>query len=41
MKKGIVNPFHSSSFEIDEDVLPFGVEMFARIIDQYLGLKLF
>ena len=40
-KKGIVNPFHSSSFEIDEDVLPFGVEMFARIIDQYLGLKLF
>lgn len=39
--KGIVNPFHSSRFNIDEDVLPFGVEMFARIIDEYLGLKLF
>jgi amidohydrolase len=39
--KGIVNPFHSSRFDIDEDVLPFGVEMFARIIDEYLGLKLF
>ena len=40
-EKGIVNPFHSSRFNIDEDVLPFGVEMFARIIDEYLGLKLF
>ena len=39
--KGIVNPFHSSRFDIDEDVLPFGVEMFTRIIDEYLGLKLF
>jgi amidohydrolase len=39
--KGIVNPFHSSRFDIDEDVLPFGVEIFARIIDEYLGLKLF
>jgi amidohydrolase len=39
--KGIVNPFHSSRFDIDEDVLPFGVEMFARIIDEYLGLRLF
>jgi amidohydrolase len=40
-EKGIVNPFHSSRFNIDEDVLPFGVEMFTRIIDEYLGLKLF
>jgi amidohydrolase len=40
-EKGIVNPFHNSRFNIDEDVLPFGVEMFARIIDEYLGLKLF
>ncbi len=40
-EKGIANPFHSSRFDIDEDVLPFGVEMFARIIDEYLGLKLF
>jgi amidohydrolase len=39
--KGIVHPFHSSRFDIDEEVLPFGVEMFARIIDEYLGLKLF
>ncbi len=39
--KGITHPFHSSRFDIDEDVLPFGVEMFARIIDEYLGLKLF
>jgi amidohydrolase len=39
--KGIVHPFHSSHFDIDEEVLPFGVEMFARIIDQYLGLKIF
>ena len=40
-EKGIVHPFHSSRFDLDEDVLPFGVEMFARIIDQYLELKLF
>jgi amidohydrolase len=38
--KGIVHPFHSSLFDIDEEVLPFGVEMFVRIIDQYLGLNL-
>ncbi len=40
-EKGIVHPFHSSLFDIDEEVLPFGVEMFIRIIDQYLGLKIF
>jgi amidohydrolase len=40
-EKGIVNPFHSSHFDIDEDVLPFGVEMFARIIDEFQGMKLF
>jgi amidohydrolase len=39
--KGIVHPFHSSRFEMDEDALPFGVEMFARIIDEYLGMKMF
>jgi amidohydrolase len=39
-EKGIVHPLHSSLFDIDEDVLPFGVEMFVRIIDQYLGLKI-
>jgi len=40
-EKGIVHPFHSSRFNIDEEVLPFGVEMFTRIIDEYLGLNLF
>ena len=38
-KKGIIHPYHSSLFDIDEEVLPFGVEMFVRIIDQYLGLN--
>jgi amidohydrolase len=38
--KGIVHPYHSSLFDIDEEVLPFGVEMFVRIIDQYLGLEI-
>jgi len=39
-EKGILHPYHSSLFDIDEDVLPFGVEMFVRVIDQYLGLNL-
>jgi amidohydrolase len=39
-KKGIVHPYHSSLFDIDEEVLPFGVEMFVRIIKEYLGLNL-
>lgn len=39
-EKGIVHPYHSSLFDLDEEVLPFGVEMFVRIIDQYLGLEL-
>jgi amidohydrolase len=38
--KGIVHPYHSSLFDIDEEVLPFGVEMFVRIIDQYLDLNI-
>lgn len=38
--KGIIHPYHSSLFDIDEEVLPFGVEMFVRIIDQYLGLEI-
>jgi amidohydrolase len=40
-EKGIVHPFHSTLFDIDEEVLPFGVEMFIRIIDQYLGMQIF
>ncbi|MEW6375826.1 MAG: M20 family metallopeptidase [Thermodesulfobacteriota bacterium] len=39
-EKGIVHPYHSSLFDIDEEVLPFGVEMFVRIINQYLGLDI-
>ena len=39
-KKGIIHPYHSSLFDIDEEVLPFGVEMFVRIIDQYMGFNL-
>ena len=40
-QKGIVHMYHSSLFDIDEEVLPFGVEMFVRIIDEFLGLNLF
>jgi amidohydrolase len=40
-EKGIIHPFHSTLFNIDEEVLPFGVEMFIRIIDQYLEMKIF
>jgi amidohydrolase len=36
--KGTIHPYHSSLFDIDEDILPLGVEMFVRIIDEYLGL---
>jgi amidohydrolase len=39
-EKGLIHPYHSSLFDIDEEVLPFGVEMFVRIIDQYLELKI-
>jgi amidohydrolase len=39
-EKGIIYSYHSSLFDIDESVLPFGVEMFVRVIDQYLGLKM-
>ncbi len=39
-KKGIVQTFHNANFNIDEDVLPFGVEVFVRIIDEFLELKI-
>jgi len=39
-EKGMIHPYHSSLFDIDEVILPFGVEMFVRIIDQYLGLEI-
>ena len=38
--KGILHPYHSRFFDIDEEVLPFGVEMLVRVIDKYLGLTL-
>lgn len=38
--KGVVHPYHNSRFDIDEDVLPFGVEMFIRIVDRFLELGL-
>jgi len=40
-EKGIVHPYHSTLFDIDEEVLPLGVEMFVRIIDRYLELGMF
>lgn len=39
-QKGIVQTFHNANFNIDEDVLPFGVEVFVRIIDEFLELKI-
>jgi amidohydrolase len=39
-ERGLIHPYHSSLFDIDEVILPFGVEMFVRIIDQYLGLEI-
>ncbi|MGQ9693850.1 MAG: M20 metallopeptidase family protein [Thermodesulfobacteriota bacterium] len=38
-QKGIVQTFHNANFNIDEDVLPFGVEVFVRIINEFLELK--
>jgi amidohydrolase len=38
-KKGLIQPHHNTSFNIDEDVLPFGVEMFVRVINEFLGLR--
>lgn len=38
--KGIIHPYHSSLFDIDEEVLPLGVEMFVRIIDEFLSLRM-
>lgn len=39
-QKGIVQTFHNANFNIDEDVLPFGVEVFVRLIDEFLELKI-
>jgi amidohydrolase len=36
--KETIYPYHSNLFDVDEDILPLGVEMFVRIIDEFLGL---
>ena len=35
-EKGITHGMHTSRFDIDEDVLPFGVAVFAHLIREYL-----
>jgi amidohydrolase len=36
-ERGIAAPHHSNRFDIDEDSLPFGVEVLARAALEYLG----
>jgi amidohydrolase len=36
-EKGFIHPYHSKLFDVDEDVLPFGVEMFVRIINHFFS----
>jgi len=36
-KKGIINPGHSPKFNIDEDILVIGVELFIRAVLKYLN----
>ena len=36
-EKGLTQPHHNTLFNIDEEVLPFGVEVFVRVIDEFLG----
>lgn len=35
--KGIVHPLHASRFDIDESVMPIGVEIISRAVVDYLG----
>ena len=35
--KGIVHPHHSPHFDVDEEALPIGAEMLARLAHRYLG----
>jgi amidohydrolase len=35
--KGLVQPHHNTLFNIDEEVLPFGVEVFVRVINEFLA----
>ena len=36
-ERGIVNPAHSPRFDLDERVLPLGVDIFCRAVEVYLG----
>jgi amidohydrolase len=36
-EKGIVHPAHSPRFDLDERVLPIGVDIFCEAIEEYLG----
>jgi amidohydrolase len=33
--KGITNMLHTPQFDIDEDVLPLGVELYLRLIEKF------
>jgi amidohydrolase len=35
--KGIIHPLHSAFFDIDEEVLMIGVELFTEAVRRYLG----
>ena len=35
--KGFDRPHHNPRFDIDEDALPIGVEMFVRFVDHFVG----
>jgi amidohydrolase len=36
-EKGLIQPHHNILFNIDEEVLPFGVEVFVRVINEFLA----
>jgi amidohydrolase len=36
--KGITNMLHTPQFDIDEDVLPLGVELYLRLIEKYFKI---
>jgi metal-dependent amidase/aminoacylase/carboxypeptidase family protein len=36
VERGITHSMHTSRFDIDEDVLPFGVAVFSHLIREYL-----
>jgi amidohydrolase len=34
-KKGLVHPHHSAKFDFDEAALPWGVELWLRLVEQF------